>query len=213
MLKYDLHTHTNYSKCSNMEPELLLKIAKKRKLDGIAVTDHHKIEGALKTRELNKDKNFEVIIGTEISTRQGDVLCYYISKKIESLDFFDVVEEVKKQDGLIVIPHPFRTSTNPHHKFKIPFDKIKNKVDAIECFNSRMLFESNNNKAEDIASRLKMAKTAGSDAHFSFEVARACTIFDEDLRKALKERKTKCIGTRLYGPFGGLLSFIRNRIY
>ena len=191
----------------------MLKIAKKRKLDGIAVTDHHKIEGALKVKKLNKNKNFEVIIGTEISTMQGDVLCYYIDKNIKSIDFFDVVDEVKKQNGLIVIPHPFRTSTNLNHKFKIPFEKIKSKIDAIECFNSRMLFESDNNKAKDIANKLKIAKTAGSDAHFIFEVARAYTIFDGNLRKALKYRNARCEGTRLYGPFGGLLSFIRNRIY
>lgn len=213
MLKYDLHTHTNYSRCSNMKPELLLRMAKKKNLNGIAVTDHHKIEGALKVKQFNKDKNFEVITGTEISTTQGDVLCYYVNEKIKSTDFFGVVEEVKKQNGLVVIPHPFRTSTNPNHKFKIPFEKIKNKVDAIECFNARMLFKSNNEKAEQIADKLKLAKTAGSDAHFWFEVGRAYTIFDGNLRTALKYKKTRYEGTNLYGPFGGLLSFIRNRIY
>ena len=211
MLKYDLHTHTNASKCSNMKPEFLLKMAKKRGLNGIAVTDHHKVEGAFKVKKLNKDKNFEVIVGCEISTKQGDILAYYVNEAIRSDDFFETVEEIKKQGGLVIIPHPFRTSTNSHHKFKLPLAQVKNKIDAIECFNARMLFPSNNTKAQKIAKKLNMAKTAGSDAHFWFEVGTARTIFDGNLRKAIKERKTGYEGTTLYGPYGGLLSFLRRR--
>jgi len=192
---------------------VLLKAAKKRGLDGIAVTDHGKIEGALKVKDLNKDKNFDVIIGTEISTVDGDVLAYYLKKPIKSIDFFEVVDEVKKQNGLVVIPHPFRTSTNPTHKFKLPFEKIKNKIDAIECLNARMLFPSNNKKADRIANKLNIAKTAGSDAHFKFEVGTAYTIFNDNLRTALKKKKTKVYGTTILGPYGGLLSFLRKRIY
>lgn len=191
----------------------MLKTAKKRGLNGIAVTDHGTIKGALKVKELNKDKDFEVIVGDEISTPKGDVLTYYLHKPIKSTDFFEVVEEVKKQNGLVVIPHPFRTSTNPHHKFKLPFEKVKNKIDAIECFNARMLFSGDNKKAEDIANKFNFAKTGGSDAHFKFEIATAYTIFDGNLRKALKNNKTEPHGTIRYGSFGGLLSFLRKRIY
>ena len=211
MLKYDLHTHTCYSKCSNLKPEALLKTAKKRGLNGIAVTDHNTIKGALKVKGLNKDKNFEVIVGEEISTIQGEVLAYYLQSPIKSNDFFKVVEEAKKQNGLIVIPHPFRTSINPYHKFKLPLEGIKNRIDAVECFNARML-PGNNNKADKMSNKLNVAKTGGSDAHFKFEIGKAYTIFDENLRKALKNKKTKVNGTILYGPFGGLLSFLRKRI-
>lgn len=213
MLKYDLHTHTHYSKCSNMKPEVLLKTAKKRGLNGIAVTDHYTIEGALKVKKLNKDKDFEVIVGDEISTPDGDVLAYYLHKPVKSTDFFGVGDEVKKQDGLLIIPHPFRTSINPYHKFKLPFKEVKNKIDAIECFNARMLFSGGNKKANDIANKLNIAKTGGSDAHFKFEIATGYMLFEGNLRKALKNKKTKASGTILYGPFGGLLSFLRKKIY
>ena len=211
MLKYDLHTHTCYSKCSNLNPEVLLKIAKKRGLNGIAVTDHNTIDGALKAKELNKDKNFEVIVGDEVRTNYGDVLAYYLQKEIRSRDLFSVIDEVKAQGGLIAIAHPFRISVNPTLKFRYPLEKIKNKIDAIECFNARML-PGNNNKADKISNKLNVAKTGGSDAHFKFEIGKAYTIFEDNLRKALKNKKTKVDGTILYGPFGGLLSFLRTRI-
>ncbi len=210
MLKYDLHTHTNYSKCSNLKPDVLLKTAKKRKLNGIAVTDHNTIKGALKVKKINKDRNFEVIMGEEISSNVGDVLAYYIKKPIRSTNFFDIIDGVRKQNGLIVIPHPFRTSIKP--KFRLSLEKIKNKIDGIECFNARML-PGDNKKADKIAIRLNIAKTAGSDAHFKFEIGRAYTILNGNLRKALKNKKTNVAGTILYGPFGGILSFLRTRLY
>lgn len=210
-MKYDLHNHTHYSSCSNLKPEILLKLVKKKGMDGIAVTDHNTIKGALKVKKLNKDKDFEVIVGEEVDTNYGDVLTYYLQKEIKSHDFFSVVDEVKKQNGLIIIPHPFRLSINPKHKFKYPIKKLKSKIDAIECFNARML-PGNNEKAQELAKKFDIPGTGGSDAHFWFEIGRAYTIFDDNLRKALKQKKTSYKGTILYGPFGGLLSFLRNRL-
>lgn len=211
-MKYDLHTHTHYSKCSNLKPELLLKIIKKRGLNGIAITDHHTIKGAKKVSKINKDKDFEVIVGEEITTDIGEVLVYYVQNEIKERDFFSVVDEVKKQDALISISHPFRTSINPYHHFKEPIEKIKNRIDAIEVFNARNL-PGNNGKAQKVAKKLNLAGTAGSDSHFAFEIATAYTIFNDDLRKAIKKNKTEFKGTILFGPFGGLLSFIKKRFF
>ena len=211
-MKYDLHMHTHYSKCSNLNPEILLKLAKKSGLDGIAVTDHHEIKGALEVKKLNKDKDFEVIIGEEISTNYGDVLVYYLSKKIYEINFFEVIDEVRKQGALITIAHPFRTTLIHNHKFKLPIEKIKNKIDAIECFNARTL-PGDNRKAIDAADKLNIAKTAGSDSHFFFEIGTAYTIFNGNLRTAIRQKATKVQGTIMLGAFGGVLSYFRKRIF
>lgn len=211
-MKYDLHMHTHYSKCSNLKPETILKLAKRHNFNGIAVTDHQEIKGALEVKKLNKDKNFEVIIGEEVSTDYGDVLVYYLSKKIGSTGFYDVADEAKKQNALITIAHPFRTTLINNHKFRLPIEKIKNKADAIECFNARTL-PGDNRKANAAADKLKMAKTAGSDSHFFFEIGTACTIFDNDLRTAIKRKETMANGTIMFGAFGGALSYLRKRIF
>jgi len=211
-MKYDLHNHTHYSPCSNLKPETLLKTIKKKGMDGIAVTDHNTIKGALQVKKLNKDKNFEVIIGEEVDTNYGDVLTYYLNKEIKIHDFFSVVDEVKKQNGLIAIPHPFRVSFNPKLRFKYPLEKIKYKIDAIECFNSRMVFSADNLKAQNFAKKLKIPGIGGSDAHFKFDIGRAYTLFDGDLREALKQNKTSYEGTIFFGALSGSLSFLRKRI-
>ena len=210
-MKYDLHMHTHYSKCSNLKPETILKLAKKHKLDGIAITDHHEIKGALEVKKLNKDRNFEVIVGEEVSTNYGDVLVYYLSKKINEVDFFAVVDSARKQSALITIPHPFRTTLIHNHKFQLQLDEVKDKIDAIECFNARTL-PGDNKKANEIAGKLNIAKTAGSDSHFFFEIGAAYTIFDGDLRTALKKKSTKINGTIKFGAFGGILSYLRKRL-
>ncbi len=210
-MKYDLHNHTHYSPCSSLKPEILLKLTKRRGMNGIAVTDHNSIKGALKVKKLNRDKDFEVIIGDEVRTNYGDILAFYIHEEIKSRNLFSVIDEVKAQGGLIAIAHPFRISINPILNFRYPIPKIKAKIDAIECFNSRML-PGNNEKAQKLAKKLEIPGIGGSDAHFRFEVGKAHTTFDGNLRKAIKQNKTSYNGTILYGPFGGLLSFLNNRI-
>ena len=211
-MKYDLHMHTHYSKCSNLKPQTILKLAKKYDLNGIAITDHHEVKGALEVKKLNKDKNFEVIIGEEVSTNYGDVLAYYLSKKIATIDFYEVIDEARKQDALISVAHPFRTTLIHDHKFKIQIEKIKNKIDAIECFNARTL-PGDNKKANETAEKLNVAKTAGSDSHFFFEIGTACTIFDGDLRTAIRRKRTKVDGTIKFGAFGGALSYLRKKLF
>jgi len=128
-MKYDLHIHTNYSLCSNLKPEIVLKVAKKKGFDGIAVVDHNEIKGALKVKKLNRDKDFEVVVSSEVKTNKGDVLAYYINKQIKSRDLFEVLDEIKQQGGLAVIAHPYRLL--PHLRFRYPIQKIKNKI---ACF-------------------------------------------------------------------------------
>lgn len=211
-MKYDLHMHTHHSKCSNLKPETLLKLAKKHKLDGVAITDHHETKGALEIKKLNRDKNFEIIVGEEVSTNHGDVLVYYLNKKIDKIDFYEVVEEVRKQNALMTIAHPFRTTLLHNHKFQLPIEKVKDNVNAIECFNARTL-PGDNKKANEIAEKLEMSKTAGSDSHFFFEIGTAYTIFDGDLRTALKRKQTKVDGTIKFGAFGGVLSYLRKKLF
>jgi len=213
-MKYDLHNHTYYSKCSNLRPEILLKVVKKKGMDGIAITDHNTIKGALLVKKLNKDKNFEVIIGEEVDTNFGDVLTYYLNNEIKTHDFFTLVDEVKKQNGIISIPHPFRMSINPKLKFRYPIAKIKDEIDAVECFNARML-PGNNEKAQKLAKKLNIPCTGGSDAHFKLDIARAYTISDDNLtlRKALKQNKTRYEGTIMFGALSGLRSFLRTKFF
>lgn len=196
--------HTDYSLCSILKPETILKIAKKRGLNGIAVTDHNTIKGGLAVKRLNKDRDFEVIVGSETSTNRGHLIGLYLNKEIKTRDFEEAVHQIHKQGGLAIIAHPFRFF--PSSRFKKTGINI-NCLDGIECINGRTFFTANT-QAKKLAEKNNMAKTAGSDAHFPFEIGQACTIFDDDLKEALKKRKTKLEYKSCFGIIGRPLSSI-----
>jgi len=74
------------------------------------------------------------------------------------------------------------------------------------------MLPGDNEKAQKLAKKFNIPGTGGSDAHFRIEIGRAYTIFDGTLREAIKQNKTSYKGTILYGPLGGLASFLRNRL-
>ena len=99
-INIDLHVHTNYSKCALLKPAEIEGIALKRGLDGVAITDHNTIEGALEVYK--QAKKIKVIIGEEIKTTQGEITGYFLKEKIPPfLSPEETVKEIRKQGGLI----------------------------------------------------------------------------------------------------------------
>lgn len=209
-MRYDLHIHTYNSPCSILRPKTILKISKKIGLDGIAVADHNTIKGGIEVSKANKDRNFEVIPGIEVSTDKGHILGLYVNKEIKSEEFFTVADEIKKQGGIVILAHPFRLL--PHLRSKIKEINIKKYLDAIECYNARTSYFGNRS-AIKFAEKFNLTKTAGSDAHFSFEIGRCITIFDGDLRDAIRKKKTKVAGSNVTGLLGSTFSFLKKNVF
>jgi predicted metal-dependent phosphoesterase TrpH len=200
--RYDLHIHSDFSSDSLNKPEKIVEIAKKAGLNGVAITDHHTIRGALVAKRLNRDKNFEVIVGEEINTDHGDIIALYIKKVIKGRNLWDVLDSIKSQKGIAIIPHPFRLWP----RFKCPLEKLEGKVHGIETFNSR--YGSSNRKASRIVNSLPFACIGSSDAHAPFDIGKAYTVFDGDLRTAIKRRRTVAKGTTRYGLISQAISTI-----
>ncbi len=208
-MKYDLHIHTHYSACSILKPKAILKIAKKVGLDGIAVVDHNTVKGGVEVSKANKDRDFKVIPGIEVSTDRGHVLGLYVNKEIKSREFFSVADEIKKEGGIVILAHPFRLM--PHLRSKVKGIELGKYLDAIECYNARTSYFGNRN-AIKLAKKHDIAKTAGSDAHFSFEIGRCITLFNNNLVRAIKEKKTKVGGSNVTGLLGSTFSFFNKNI-
>ncbi len=208
MKRYDLHIHSKYSRCSNLRLKTILKIAKKRKLDGIAISDHDTMKGSLLIRRLNKDKEFEIVPAEEIMTDNGEILAYYIQEEIKPGSFEDVIDKIREQDGLVVIAHPYAYLRRLRLR-----KKITKKIDGVEGFNGRMVISYLNKKACLLAKRLNVAITGGSDAHFFFEIGNGQTLFNGDLRDAILKRKTSIYSNLDGGAIGLGLSIILKYIF
>ena len=191
-MKYDLHSHSKYSSDGFLNHEKIVKIAIKKGLNGIAITDHDTIKGGFEAKKYEND-DFKVIIGSEVSTSKGEIIGLYLHDEISSNDFYDVLDEIKAQDGIIVVPHPFDTfrksASLTSQDYKL--------VNSIEIFNSRCVEDKFNQKAELFARKNDYGITGGSDAHFANEIGNAGVIIEDyDIKKAIIKNNLKVYGKR-----------------
>ncbi len=176
-MKKDMHVHSKYSSDGRMEVKEILQIAKEKGLDGVAITDHNTIAGGLEGLKLSKDYDIEVTVGAEIKTEYGEVLGYHINEEIESRGFYDVVDEIKRQGGVIAIPHPFDALRGSSINSRKTFREFRDDIDYFEI-NGRTL-PYFNNKARAFAEEEAIPLIGGSDAHMPWEIGSAYTIWDD----------------------------------
>jgi hypothetical protein len=181
MIEADFHIHSRYSFDSLLNPRTIVKTALKKGLSAIAVADHNTTKGALKTMEEATSTSLIVIPATELETDAGHIMGLFVEADIETQNIDEVIDEIKKQDGVTVLSHPTRT-----HRTNLK--EATNKIDVIEALNGRTR-RWENLKAKNLALRLNKPVIAGSDAHLSFEIGRVRTVFknasntSENIRK------------------------------
>jgi len=202
-----MHTHSKYSPDSMLEPRAIVKRGRKRGLAGVAVTDHNTIKGGLEAKRYETE-DFKVIVGSEIMTDRGEIIGLFLNAEVEPGEFEVVTEEIREQGGIVVVPHPF-DRIRPGLQ---PSDEDAKFFDCIEGFNSRCLFQSYNKRAVEFASRHKLPVTAGSDAHFGWEIgnafirANADTRSEEELRRDILKNNGIEYEGRLSNPLNQCLS-------
>ena len=178
-MKVDLHVHTKYSACANMEFVALRKMCAKK---GIypAITDHNAIEGAKRFKNC--------IIGEEILTNEGDLIGLFLNEKIKGgLSIEETVDKIKEQGGLVYVPHPFDWRRKC-------VKRLDFKMDAIEVFNGRVWQQGLNEKAREFAKKNNIIMGVGSDAHIAPEFGRTYVEMDrfdspKEFLKNLKKAK------------------------
>jgi glycosyltransferase involved in cell wall biosynthesis len=161
----DLHMHTDHSHDCATPVEVLLATAREQGLGAIAVTDHNEISGALEAREKAAEFGVKVIVAEEVKTAtQGEVIGLFIEEKIpRGMTLADTVAEIRRQGGLVYVPHPFdRMHAVPDYEHLLG---IVEEIDAMEVYNPRVAIGSFNEEAERFAAKYRILAAAGSDAH------------------------------------------------
>ena len=170
-LKIDLHVHTRYSYDAYITPEELGRFARRRGLDGVAITDHSTVAGL---PEFCRLRDLLVIPGVEVATAQGHVLALNVDTAMpEGLGFAETVERIHDAAGVAVLAHP-----TAFFKGVADTDGCS-AFDALEVINASTLpFFYSVRKNRDLAARLDLPQTGGSDAHCAPEVGTAYTLID-----------------------------------
>jgi hypothetical protein len=176
-LTIDLHVHTSYSPCSNLSLRTIETVARKRGLDGIAITDHNTIAGALELKSLASQ--IMVIVAEEIRTREGEIIGYFLTDTIPpALSVRETIQEIKRQGGLVSIPHPFDT-LRTSRLGRAALEKIISEVDMIEVFNSRDLLQQTDSEFIEELKKKGVVPVVGSDAHQRWEIGKSYMIMEK----------------------------------
>ena len=171
----DLHIHTKYSGDSSIKPSELIKVAKARGLDGIALTDHDTTQS---WEYFSAVDDFTVIQGIERTTDHGSIIGLFLNEEIDSYYFWEAVDQIRGQDGIVVLPHPCDALRKDTPKIRaLDMGLLRERIDAVEVFNSRCILPRSNERAERLAEELGKHRLGGSDAHTLDEVGSTRTRF------------------------------------
>lgn len=180
---FDVHMHTHYSYDSLLKPKQLIKAAGKVGHSAIIVTDHNTIKGGLACERAVKDHNLDlaVYIGAEIKTELGDVIGFFLNNEIKSRQYHEVIDEIKFQNGIVYLPHPFASYT--HVK-----DMNLNRIEALEAYNGRNNMHANR-QALLLGKKLGLPLLGGSDTHIAYEMGTVCNLTSMDITQEDEFRK------------------------
>ena len=134
----DLHCHTSASFDCLASPESVVKAAASRGLTHLAITDHDRIEGALRARDAAPD-GLTIIVGEEVKTADGDLIALFLERAVApGRPARETIAEVRAQGGLVGIPHPFDRYRGS--MLKDPgLEAIGQLVDWVEAHNARVV--------------------------------------------------------------------------
>ncbi len=203
MGRADLHMHTRYSDGAPTVAALLAHVARQTRLDVIAVTDHDTIIGAHAACVIREQAGypFEIIIGEEVSTRQGHLVGLFLSERIPpGLSAADTVTAIHEQGGLAFAPHPFFHAEQIEGRpitmegLGLLIDGLA--LDALETINGTpTLGPSNRRAARHNARGRRLPALGNSDAHIVAAISKGYTTFPGttagDLRAAILAGTTR----------------------
>jgi predicted metal-dependent phosphoesterase TrpH len=211
-MKFDLHIHSNYSD-GHANVKEIVQAAKRRGLDGIAITDHDTMKGIPAAKKYIKEKKLDLLLipGIEVNTSEGHLLILGVDRppqKKRSPE--ETIEEAHDLGGIANVPHPY-------HPFRHALGRIPD-ADAVEVYNSKHLFGLANGRAKLEASRRGMTMVAGSDSHFAETVGLGVTEIEaedvDSVLEAIRLGQTRILGKRTPPKFflGNTVTYIYKAI-
>lgn len=166
-LRVAIHLHTNYSHDSNVSPRQLVEAARREGLDCIAVTDHDEVDGAFEARAVGE---IQVVIGQEVSTREGHVIGLFLNERIRPrLSARETIERIHEQGGLALAPHPFCTLCDC--SLGTAIENLASALDAVEICNSQNPLPWQDRRAARFAESRGVPAYIGADGHLRGRVA------------------------------------------
>ncbi|MEA2622429.1 MAG: hypothetical protein QOH61_1339 [Chloroflexota bacterium] len=189
----DLHIHSLASDGVSGVDEILAA-AERRGLDVIAITDHERIDAAQAAQHIAERNGLRlrVIVGEEITTRNGHLLGLFLKERIRPWrSMKDSVARIHDQGGIAIVahplvPYPLCASAGTIRRLLDAADSVYH-PDGIESFNPTTAGMHWTQRVPAFTAEVGLAAVAGSDAHLADAIGQALTTFPGTTPDALRE--------------------------
>ena len=164
-MKLELHCHSTHSVGTKIvweglnTPTEIVETAKRKGLDGIAITDHNSVRAWKEAERAAKREGILFIRGSEITSKKGHIIGLGINEFIErDLTVSETIERIHEQGGIAIAPHPFDIKGEGiREEYK--------RADAVEIFNALNVDKLANSFTQRRTRDVDIGKVGGSDAH------------------------------------------------
>jgi predicted metal-dependent phosphoesterase TrpH len=180
-----MHIHSLYSDGTASISEILDHVERATDLDVIAITDHERIDGALRAAQLHRsgDYGFNLVVGEEITTRRGHVLALFVTERIPALrPLEETLLRIHDQGGIAIAAHPM--APLPLSVGRRSLRRVRDHVHADVAFDALELFNPSHAGRTRHGARLALNATelglpgvGNSDAHVLEGIGTGWTAF------------------------------------
>lgn len=171
----DVHTH-GYERSldSGASTGAIVARAAERGLDGICLTDHNAVCSEADALALSERYEVGVIPGMEVGTDIGHVIVFGLDRFHPELVHIEQLRRICLAEGAAMVwAHPMREMSLPRPNW----DDLPRLFEALEVLNGDHT-DSVDDYFADLADRLGIGRTGGSDAHSVQAVGRVATAFE-----------------------------------
>lgn len=202
-LKVDLHCHTSDDLVETVvsgrndlpDPFQLIDLAVEKKFDAIAITHHGIIYRNPKVCAYAEKKGLLLIPGVEAFIERKHVLLINYTE-VKPFKYYQDLCKHRREDGLIIAPHPFYVLGKCVGKNLIRFHQC---FDAVEYSRFHYKFFNPANKAKRVAQKYNLPVVGCSDSHDVYQFGATYSIIDAKEKsvaaivRAVKQRKVEFI--------------------
>jgi hypothetical protein len=180
-----MHVHSLYSDGTASVQEILDHVERRTTLDVIAITDHERIDGALRAAEIHAAGafSFDLVVGEEVTTRRGHVLALFVTERIPALrPLEETLHAIHAAGGIAIAAHPLApvplsVGTRSLRRVR-DHDHRDVYFDAIELFNPSYAGRVRQGARLDLnAAELGLPGVGNSDGHVLEGIGTGYTTF------------------------------------
>jgi predicted metal-dependent phosphoesterase TrpH len=201
-----MHIHSLYSDGTASVRDILDHVEEHTDLDVIAITDHERIDGALRAAEIHAAGaySFDLVVGEEVTTRRGHVLALFVTERIPALrPLEESLHAIHRAGGLAIAAHPL--APLPLSVGKRSLRRVRDHehedvyFDGLELFNPSYAGRTRHAARMELNVRdLKLPGVGNSDAHVLEGIGTGWTAFPGhtalDFRAALARGEVSAEG-------------------